>query len=78
MKKSHIDVYINDFDRFVSQNKKTKTKNTFVKVVYSVLVVKVYWLNIKKFISALMAHNLSDQKKEQSNLKLILNRYKFH
>ena len=36
--KSHY-VYIKDFDRFMFH----KTKNGFVEVVYSVLVVKVYW-----------------------------------
>ena len=34
-----------------------KTKNTFAKVVYSVLVVKMCWQNIKKFVWALMVHN---------------------
>ena len=29
---------------------RTKTKNTFAKVVYSVLVVKMCWQNIKKFV----------------------------
>ena len=39
--KSHY-VYIKDFDRFMFHKKqKIKTKNDFVKVVYSVLVVKV-------------------------------------
>ena len=37
---------------------KIKTKNTFAKVVYSVLVVKMCWQNIKKFVWALMVHNL--------------------
>ena len=37
--KSHF-VYIKDFDRFMFH--KTKTKSTFAKVVYSVLVVKMY------------------------------------
>ena len=36
--KSHY-VYIKDFDRFMFH----KTKNGFVEVAYSVLVVKVYW-----------------------------------
>ena len=36
--KSHY-VYIKDFNRF---KQKIKTKNGFVEVVYSVLVVKVY------------------------------------
>ena len=30
--------------------RRTKTKNTFAKVVYSVLEVKVCWQNIKKFV----------------------------
>ena len=46
--KSHS-VYIKDFDRFMF-NKKIKTKNGFVKVVYSVLVVKMYWQNIKMIV----------------------------
>ena len=29
---------------------KTKTKNTFVNIVYSVLAVKKFWYNIKKFV----------------------------
>ena len=33
-------VYINDFERFMFR--KTKNKNTFAKVVYSVLAVKMY------------------------------------
>ena len=33
-------------------------KKIFVRVVYSVLVVKMYWQNIKKFVWALMVHNL--------------------
>ena len=37
-----------------------KTKNTFVRVVYSVLVVKMCWQNIKKFVWALMVQNLED------------------
>ena len=39
---------------------KIKTKNTFAKVVYSVLVVKMCWQNIKKFVWALMVQNLWD------------------
>ena len=35
-----------------------KTKNAFVRVVYSVLVVIMYWQNIKKFVWVLMVHNL--------------------
>ena len=40
---------------FTKQKAKT---STFAKAVYSVLVVKIYWQNIKKFVRALMAHNL--------------------
>ena len=29
---------------------KAKTKNTFVNIVYSVLAVKKFWYNIKKFV----------------------------
>ena len=38
--KSHY-VYIKDFDRFMFHKTKTKTKNGFVEVVYSLLVAKV-------------------------------------
>ena len=41
--KSHY-LYIKDFERSTFH----KTKNTFAKVVYSILVVKMYWQNIKK------------------------------
>ena len=37
-----------------------KTKNAFEKLVYSVLVVNMCWQNIKKFVWALMVHNLED------------------
>ena len=36
--KSHY-VYIKDFDRFMFHKTKIKTKNTFVTIVYSILVV---------------------------------------
>ena len=36
---------------------KIKTKIGFVEVVYSVLVVKVYWQDIKKILWALMVNN---------------------
>ena len=51
-------VYIKDFDRFMFHKTKIKTKNTFAKLVYSVLVVKMCWQNIKKFVWALMVPNL--------------------
>ena len=37
---------------------KIKTKDTFARVACCVLVVKMYWKNIKKFVLALMMHNL--------------------
>ena len=42
---------------FTNQRIKTK-KNTFARVAYNVLVVKMCWQSIKKFLWALMAHNL--------------------
>ena len=41
-------MYIKDFDRFMFC--KTKRKNIFAKVVYSVLRIKLYWQNIKMFV----------------------------
>ena len=41
---------------------RTKTENTFAKVVYSVLVVKMCWQNIKKFIWALMVQSVRLEK----------------
>ena len=37
---------------------KIKTKNSFARVLYSVLVVKMYWQNIKMIVWALMVNNL--------------------
>ena len=34
--------YIKDFNRFMFHKTKIKTKNGFVKIVYSVLVAKMY------------------------------------
>ena len=42
-------------DRFMFQ--KIKTKNGFVKVVYSVLEAKMCWQNIKKIVWVLMVNN---------------------
>ena len=44
-------MYIKDFDRFMFLKQKIKTKNTFEKAVYSVLVVKLYWQNTKKLFN---------------------------
>ena len=58
MKTSHIMCKSKILTGLYFKDKKTKTKNTFENVVYSVLVVEKYWQNIKKFVWALMVHNL--------------------
>ena len=45
--KSHY-VYIKDFNRLMFNKTKNKIKNTFVDIVYSVLVLKKFWQSIKK------------------------------
>ena len=56
--KSHY-AYIKGFDRFMFHKTKNKNKKHFCRVVfYSVLVVKMCWQNIKKFIWALIEYNL--------------------
>ena len=47
--KSHY-VYIKNFDRFMFHKTRNKKKNGSVKVVYSVLVAKISWQNIKKIV----------------------------
>ena len=49
-------MYIKGFERFMFH--KTKNRKYFSKVVYSVLVVRMYWQNIENFVWAIMAHNL--------------------
>ena len=39
-------------------NQEIKSKNGFVEANYSVLVVKMYWQNIKKIVWILMVNNL--------------------
>ena len=41
-------MYIKDFDRFMFRKTKNNNKKTFAKVVYSALVVKMCWQNIKE------------------------------
>ena len=55
--KSHY-VYIKNFDRLCFSKRRIKPENSFEKVVYSVLVVKMCCQSIKKFAWALMVHNL--------------------
>ena len=57
MKTSHI-MCISTILTDLCFTKQIKTKNTFVRVVYSVSVVRMWWQSIKKFVWALMVHNL--------------------
>ena len=58
MKTSQIMCTSNIFIDLCFTKQRIKIKSTFVKVAYSVLVVKMYWQNIKKFVEAFMEHNL--------------------
>ena len=58
MKTSHMMCISKILTDLSFTKQRIKTKNTFVRVVYSVLVVKMCWQNIKKFVWALMVHNL--------------------
>ena len=57
MKKTHIMCISKKFTDLCFTKQRINAKNTFVKVVYSVLLVKMYWQNIKKFVWALMMRN---------------------
>ena len=58
MKTSHIMCTTKILTDSWFKKQRVKTKNTFAKVVYSALLVKMCWQNIKKFAWALMVHNL--------------------
>ena len=58
MKASHIMTTLKVLTDLCFVKQKIKTKNTFPKVVYGVLVVKIFWTFLKKFAWKLMAHNL--------------------
>ena len=58
MKTSHIMCKLKILTDLYFTKQKRKIKNTFARVVCSVLVVKMYWKNMKNFVWALMAHNL--------------------
>ena len=58
MKTSHIMYKLKALTDLYFIKRKVKTKNNFPKVVYSVLIVKIVWTFVKKFVWALMAHNL--------------------
>ena len=45
---------------FCFTKQRIKTKNIFARVVYSVVVIKMRWQSIRKFVWALMVHNLQD------------------
>ena len=56
--KSHY-VYIKDFDKFMFPKTKNKNKKILLCKSFTVfIVVKAYWQSIKKFVWALMVHNL--------------------
>ena len=57
MKTSHI-MCIKILTDLCFTKQRIKTKNTFARVVGSVLVVKMCWQSIKKFVWTLMVHNL--------------------
>ena len=40
------------------RKQRIKPKNTFARVVYNILVVKMSWQNMKKFVWALMGCNV--------------------
>ena len=58
MKTSHIMFISKILTDLCFKKQKMKTKYAFVRVVYSALVVKMCWHNIKKTVGALMVHNL--------------------
>ena len=58
MRTSHIMCTLKILTDLCFTKQRIKTKNTFVKVVYSLSAVIVYWQNTKKFVWALMVHNL--------------------
>ena len=58
MKISHIMCTSKILTDLCFTKQRIKTKNTFARVVYSALIVENYWESIKKFVWALMEHNL--------------------
>ena len=57
MKTSHITCISKILTDWCFTKQRIKTKNTLIKVDYSVLVVKMCWQSIKKIVWALMVHN---------------------
>ena len=70
--KSHY-VYIRILTDLYFTKQRIKTKNTFSRVVCSVLVVKMCWQNIKVCLSINDAQSVRLEK-EQLSLKIILNK----
>ena len=58
MKTSHVTCISKILKDLCFTKQRIKTKNAFAKVIYNVSVVKMCWQNIKKFIWALMVHNM--------------------
>ena len=50
MVKNHISCISKNLTNLCLTKQRIKTKNTFARVVYSALVVKMCWENIKKFV----------------------------
>ena len=57
MRTSHIMCTLKVLTDLCFTKPEIKTKKAFVKVVYSVLVAKMCWQKIKKFVRALMVNN---------------------
>ena len=60
MKTNHVMCTFKILTDLCFTKQKIKTKNSFAEVVSSVLAVKMYWQNINKIVSLLMANNLSN------------------
>ena len=58
MKPSHIMCIPKTLTDLCFTKQRIKTKSTFARVVYSILVEKMCLQNIKKLVLALMVHNL--------------------
>ena len=58
METSHIMRTLKILTDLCFTKQRMKIKNNFAKVTYSVSVVTICWQNTKKFVWALMVHNL--------------------
>ena len=58
METNHVTCISKTLTDLCFTKRRIKTKDTFAKVVYSVLVENMCWQSIKKFSWAKMVHNL--------------------